>query len=469
MTRTSPSDFWLNCARAGMELCWVAAWVNYFALMIFSAPYPWHNALVAFGGASLAMWLGRRGQRRVYQVGLIHLVLMLVVVFWGLHSYYGQGAVLWDPSWLRVLAASTAGFKEVMTMVAIIAFSLLFWFYGRSWYKQKRDYDATSRRFDCGLAGLLGLLLLKFLLRTRFELLFHDPFSPALLIGFFCFALPALAWSRSRNRADLPGGISGGLWRSSLGMLITAMLLAGGAAAFYLPYLNQAAQASYVVLQQVLGPLVPYIIGFLKFIFGSRSALQPQASKGDGGEVMKQGIKSGEMPLWLEIFFYAAGGLLFLIAVGTLLILLVLAVRRFFCWLVSSTGQRPSQPSLWCELRDLLRLAWQWIARRILVFSPNLPVAVAVYYRLKKWGRRSGLAFKVGETPREYGGRLVRVFPDLAEEVGVIIEAHEQAVYAQDPGRAPDLASLRHRLRRLANPVWWPRRIKTRWRGSVQP
>lgn len=469
MTRTPPSDFWLNCARAGMELCWLGAWVNYFALMIFSAPYPWHNALVAFLGAGLATWLGRRDRRRVYQVGLIHLVLMAAVVLWGLHFYYGQSAALWDPSWIRALAAGTAGGKEVMITGAIIAFSLLFWFSGQFWYKRERDYETTSRRFDCGLAGLLGLFLVKFLLRVRFEVLYTDPFSPALSIGFFCFALPALAWSRSRNRTDLPGGISGGLWRSSLGILITIVLLAGGAAAFYLPYLNQAAQAGYVALQQVLGPLVPYIIAFLKFLFGPRSVLQPQVSKGRSVEAMEQAAKAGKPPLWLEIFLYVAGALLCLIAAGMLLILVVLAVRRFFRWLGSPTGQRSSQPSLWRELRDLLGLAWAWIARRILGFDPYLPVAVAVYYRLKKWGRRSGLVFKACETPREYGGRLVRVFPDLADEVGVIIEAHEQAVYAQDPGRVPDSASLRQRLRRLANPVWWPRRIRTRWLGSGQP
>ena len=185
MTRTYPSDFWLNCALAGMELCWLGAWVNYFALMIFSAPYPWPNALAAFFGAGLAMWLGRRGRRRVYQVGLIHLLLMVAVVLWGLHSYYGQGAVLWNPSWIRTLAAGTAGVKEMMTVGAIIAFSLLFWFSGHFWYKRERDYETTSHRFDCGLGLLLGLLLVKFLLRVRFEVFYSDPFSPALSIGFF--------------------------------------------------------------------------------------------------------------------------------------------------------------------------------------------------------------------------------------------------------------------------------------------
>ena len=166
-----------------------------------------------------------------------------------------------------------------------------------------------------------------------------------------------------------------------------------------------------MALQQVLGPLVPYIIAFLKFLFGPRSALQPQASKGLGGLRMEQAAKTGEMPLWLAIFFYVVGGVLCLIFAGLLLILVALAVRRFFCWLASPTDQRSSQPSLWCELRNLLGLAWQWIARRILGFDPYQPVAVAVYYRLKKWGQRSGLVFKACETPREYGSRLVRFFP----------------------------------------------------------
>ena len=463
MTGTARSDFWLNCARAGMELCWLSAWVNYFALIISGASYPWHNALVAFGSAALAAWLAGRGRRRVYQVALIHMVFLAVALLWGLHGYYGQGAALWDFSWIRSMADRAGQSNGALLLWAGIAFSLLFWFSGRGWYRRKRDYEATSRCFDWGLAGLLGLFVFKLLLRIRFEVLYPDPFAPALFIGFFCFALPALAWSRSRNRTDLVGCIGGGLWRSSLGLLITLVLLAGGAVSFYLPYLNQVAQTSYVVLQKVLGPLAPYLIAVLKFIFKPRSASQPQTAMGGGSEGMPQDVKAGEMPLWVEIIFYVVGGLFCLIAAGILAALVGLALRRLYFWLLSPTGREQSRPSLWRELGELLRRVWSWVVRRILGFDPNLPEAVLGYYRLKKWGRRSGLVLGAGETPREYGDRLVRDFPRLAGEVGAIVEAHEQAVYAQHSGR---LLGLRRHLRRLASPLRWPRRLKTRWRSS---
>jgi hypothetical protein len=468
MSRTYPGDFWLNCAMAGMELCWLTAWVNYFSLMIYSAPYPWHNALVSFFGSALAMFLGRRDQRLIYQVGLIHLVFMSAAVLWGLHSYYGHGAVVWDFSWIRALTAADLDAKGFLLLAAVIFFSLLFWVSGRYWYMRGQDYNSTSRSFDRGLGALLGLFTFKFLLRVRFEEDYPDPFGSALFVGFFLFALPALARSRSRNRTDLTGRISGGLWNSSLGVLLSFMLLAGGAASFYLPYFNQAAQTGYVVLEKTLSPLGPYIIAILKFIFAPRSTARQEAAPSQADQAMAQVAKTTEIPLWLEIIIYVLGCLLALLVMGILLTLLVLTLRHFFRWLASSTGQRREQPSLWQELCQILKKAWGWIARRLLGFDPGLSGEVLIYYRLKKWGRHSGLMAKTGETPREYGGRLVLEFPELANELDAVIEAHEQAVYARNPNQTPVPASPRRRLGRLASPVWWPRRLKIRLRGSRQ-
>ena len=468
MSRNPPSDFWLNCARAGMELCWLAAWINYFCLMIFSAPYPWHNALTAFGGAGLAMWLGRRGKRRVYQVGLIHLTLMAAALLWGLHSFYGQGAALWDPAWLRALANADLSGKDVLILALVIIFSLLFWLSGCYWYKRERDYGATSRSFDRGMSALLGLFGFKFLLWVRFETQYPDQFGLALLIAFFLFALPALARSRSRNRAELAGRISGSMWSSSLGILLTFMLLAGGTASFYLPYFNQAAQAGYLALEKTLSPLGPYVVAILRFLFAPRSSDRKQPAQSQDGRGLEQAVQDADMPIWLEIITYVLGGLLVLSLSGLLLILLVLAVRHLFRWLSSSAGQRPEQPPLWQELLVILQRIWLWTARRLLGMEPGLAEAVLMYYRLKKWGRRSGLTVKPGETPREYGDRLAGAFPELAGELDAVIQAHEQAVYASRPGQTQTRAGLRRRTRRLASPAWWPRRLKLRWQSSRQ-
>ncbi len=466
MNRNPHSDFWLNCARAGMELCWLAAWINYISLTLFSANYPWHNALAAFFGACLAHWLGRRGRRRIYQVALIHLVLLTLAVLWGLHSFYGQGADLWDPAWMQNMAPGNMSANEVLYLMARLTFSLLFWYSGRRFFLRGRDYESTARSFDRGVAALLGLFAFKLFLRVHFQEIFPDPVGPALLVGFFCFALPALAWSRSRNPSDLTGLIGGGLWQSSLGLLITIVLLAGGAASLYLPYFNQAAHTGYVVLQKTLSPLLPYLVAILRFIFGARSVDQPRASSSrDKGDI-KPGEGDLETPLWLEIILYVVIGLVLLAMAGILLVLIVITVRHFIRWLGSSTGQRLDQPSLWRELCDFLGRICQWTLRNIMRFDPTLPAALAGYRRLKKWGRRSGLALRTGETPREYSGRLTRDFPGLAGEVGAIVEAHEQVIYAQKTVLAFDAASLRHRFRRMASPVWWPRRLKNRWRGS---
>jgi len=79
---------------------------------------------------------------------------------------------------------------------------------------------------------------------------------------------------------------------------------------------------------------------------------------------------------------------------------------------------------------------------------------------LLRWGKRSGLRLLPGETPAEYGKRLVQHFPDLGDDITMIVEAFNKEIYGQirlDSKILSGLLSARRRLRRLRH---WPSRIK---------
>jgi hypothetical protein len=87
--------------------------------------------------------------------------------------------------------------------------------------------------------------------------------------------------------------------------------------------------------------------------------------------------------------------------------------------------------------------------------------AASVYAGLLDWGRRSGMRLLSGETPSEYGDRLVRHFPDLSDEIAWIIDAFNREIYGQMTTDRDILFRLRWAQRRMKRLRYWPSRIRT--------
>jgi hypothetical protein len=66
-----------------------------------------------------------------------------------------------------------------------------------------------------------------------------------------------------------------------------------------------------------------------------------------------------------------------------------------------------------------------------------------------------------GETPAEYGSRLVHHFPDLVDEIGWVIDAFNRETYGLMTMDRDILLRLRSAQRRMKRLRYWPSRLKT--------
>ena len=95
-----------------------------------------------------------------------------------------------------------------------------------------------------------------------------------------------------------------------------------------------------------------------------------------------------------------------------------------------------------------------------MILLKGVDCAAAVYTKLLRWGRWSGMIKKQSETPTEYGLRLINYFPGLKAEVELIINAFNQEAYGQTFTDQKTLSSLRSAFRQMQHVRYWPIRIK---------
>jgi hypothetical protein len=77
------------------------------------------------------------------------------------------------------------------------------------------------------------------------------------------------------------------------------------------------------------------------------------------------------------------------------------------------------------------------------------------------WGAMSGLALVPSETPKEYGSRLIEKLPAAAEEIDIIIAAHNVSIYGGLTDQATHLQRAWSAYTRLRSPRLWPARLKS--------
>ncbi len=119
-------------------------------------------------------------------------------------------------------------------------------------------------------------------------------------------------------------------------------------------------------------------------------------------------------------------------------------------------------------LLALFYLGWQFFRQRLLA---RADLAVTLYARLVRWGRRLGVRLTAAQTPAEHREHLVQVLPAQRQAVTAIVETYQVATYAPTSLRA-QVAARRQMLvemwERLLPYLWWewlrrlPRQIKRR-------
>jgi hypothetical protein len=103
-----------------------------------------------------------------------------------------------------------------------------------------------------------------------------------------------------------------------------------------------------------------------------------------------------------------------------------------------------------------LWLALARIRLSVVGFLSGCTTATQVFAAIGRWGRRSGIPRKTGETPMEYGLRLSGRFPRFDRQFGIIVNAYHNEVYAGTSLDTEQLKTAQAALRRLRSPRHWP-------------
>jgi hypothetical protein len=249
-----------------------------------------------------------------------------------------------------------------------------------------------------------------------------------------------------------------------LSFSVTVLMLGTGLVLFLSTYLTQAAEVGYDLLQGAAEPIGPIIAAVFRFLYLPRMTQSGNETKPPGGAEESSGaaVQTAWWGEWVERIltwgFLALLVVLFLLLAGIIVFYLVR-------WLLSRTETQPRRAgqggslSSWAQRMVAFLLAfWDQCASML----GSLSGPAQLYGSLQVWGRRSGIARMLSETPTEYGWRLQGRFPALQQEIRAIVAAFNKGVYGEIALGDKEIAGARSAWRRLRNPLNWPSRLKAR-------
>ncbi len=449
--------------RAGMEIAWRYAWSGFLSLAILQRPFPLPVALGAFAAAAFGTRLPRNRNWRRFQGMLLHIAGFTVAAFLFLHHLFFRDLPVFDGDWITQLISLLKVPPQWFILLPMVFCLLLFWMGGRAVEIIPRTYLPVCLQFDKGLGAFFLLFLIKFLIHVKGGPALKDPASGYLVIAFLLFSLFSIGLAR--HREDAAKSFLAGYHGIGVVLGFITMVVFCGAALILLafPYLAQMADVANDVLKAAAAPLGPIIVAILRFIFAPRRLRIESGGAGTAGpdaNMAHPALPGGENTL-LQVIGWCLVGLLALAAIGVCGYLLYWLVR----WLLNRA------PSDSADLQPSDRLSnWLfWLAavfrslrRRVLFLLGKVDSAAAVYAGILRWGQRSGLRPVASETPGEYGSRLMQKFPQLREEIEVIIEAFNREAYGDIATEAHLLIRVATALRRMQSPRHWPSRMQ-RW------
>jgi hypothetical protein len=450
-------------SAAGMELCWLYAATIFFYRINDLPLFPAAGAVVLFVAAVLPGAVARGRGWAVYQVGLVYLVFALPALLVAVHAFgrwTGPGQPLSDPAWVRTfLRAAAAG--DWIVVVLVLVSAGMFWWSGIGFSRRSTSGNAVTRRFDLGIGILSAVVLL--VAAVRFRL----PELIPLMFSFFLFGTMAVSMARSAGS----GNHFYTTGRRGIGIsfsLALALIIVGLALLPLLPLFKQAARAGYTAVRTIAAWLKPLIVAILRFLFGGYGGspvgqpptvqvpreIQPYESSLTLPPLLALILKWGAIVIFAAVLAFFAG----------------FALWRLFLYLTSRTrgGRISTEKSLWTHLRRWLRLtssalarAAAWLVRRIRRSFLRGISAEQAFALLTRWGARSGVFRRVGETPLEYGRRLRSRFLKLDAAITEIVDCFNESFYGRRPPRTA--GALGRSCRLLGAPRYWPARLKSRF------
>jgi hypothetical protein len=457
-----PTRLLQGLSAAGMELCWLYAAVVFFYRINDLPLFPATGAVVLFAAAIAPGTIVRGRGWAVYQVGLLYLAFALPALLVAIHAFgrwTGLEQPLTDPAWIRTFLNAAVGGDWIVVVLVLVSGGM-FWWSGIGLFRRSRSGDSVTRRFDLGVGILSAVVLLDAAVRFSF------PELIPLMISFFLFAAVAISTARaggSGSRYFAAGHRGIGIAFS----LAPALIILGLALLPLLPLFKQAALAGYTVVRAIAGWLKPLIVAILRFLFGhySRQPVDQPPAVQTAREIQQYEPSVLIPPLLAFILKWVA----IVVFASVLAFFVGFTLWRLFLFLTSRTpgGRPPRERSLGIHLLRWLRQMASALARvlaslfrRLRRGSLRRPSAQQAFAKLTRWGARSGVFRRVGETPLEYGRRLGSRFLELDAAINAIVYSFNESFYGRRPTQAG--SALGRSCRILGAPRFWPVRLRSR-------
>ena len=421
----------------GMEICRLYAVFSLLFLIPGCPPYPFGAlACVLTAGMLLGRGLSFVSIRRittivVYGLSCALSVFLLVLPY--------SGYVLW-------LIACTAAI-----------------FFSRGVFLGRKGVSRslTVSRYDIGV----GIFFFMYFLRLGLHE--TDPLSLRIAGAYFLFSILALStslsWERDENFTVSRSAVSHVI------PFIAVFFLTSAAVVLLFPLLTRTATSVYIFLSDHSGPVVNFLIAFIRFFFryGRSVRVDASSSMESGNSEDYVPIESSEPSIFVKIFL----GMITVFGVVMIIITLVILVRALVRYLLVRKGPQGSD-GLFSGIKRLLRFLQDRLSavlhvlssRHLLHYRYHGGIAEEAFRRLCRWGRVSGIPRKICETPAEYAYRLGVLFPAVGEAAVVLAGRLEEELYGGRPAVDPIRSQLKASLRSFSNPALIPARISCRLR-----
>lgn len=448
----------LNLSCGGMEITWRYAWVFFLTLLTLNRPFPLLVSLSAFTMGYFVTVLAGYKDWRLYQSLLLHIVGFTITWLLSVYLYFYRHMFLFEMAWVAEWFKQLQTPKPLFIQLLVFACLLLFWLGARAMAKRRQTYYSVCLQFDKGLLILLLLFLIKWAVQEKGGILLVDPVTRYLLFAYFTFSLLAINLSRVQSNVQKifrPGYHSIGIL---LGFAATVLIGSAVLAVVFLPYLTIMADSAQSVLKETAEPMGPVIVSIIRFLFSMgkyRRNIESPISGGLNGDPLYPDSEPGLAQGFGWVLLGAIG--LVGLWVGFYLI------RWLVRWLVkrnSVNKPKPSPLALIYKLLAIIGAICRGVWNRLLLVFKRIDSSAAVFTGMLNWGRRSGLPLALSETPIEYGRRLSHHFPQLKEEIEMIIGAFNLELYGNITTNERILSQIVSAQRKMQSPRHWLSRLR---------
>lgn len=449
-------DILLTLFCAGMEICWLYA-LAAFSMSAARGLFPISGALIGFiAGAAITHYSTGRGWR-IISLLVVQLLafgaavsIIVYLTYFYLYPFFGK-------EWIVEFLTITRLPSDWLILSLIIFYSILFWISGSTFSKRTNSYYKLCARFDIGITAFFSLFILKFVLLVKGGIRIDD-ISFSLLFPFFLFSLLAIGVVKTQNAQKnfLPGFRGVGIVMSiSLVVILSALTIL-----FLMPVLTRTAEISFHVLGKGAEFIMPAFISVLRFLFAPRSMRSEPSSGSSKNDSLNLMSESSRWPELLENIIKWG---IKIAAVTMIVVIAGIALYYLIRWLFKKTvdvrrdiGKADKGTPWYVRLRGVLVSICKMILRKLSGYHK----AAELYRMLLAWGRRSGIAGFINETPLEYAARLKCKFPRMQYEIDSIVSAFNSEFYGGINLPREIMASALSAWRRLRSPRNWPARIK---------